>query len=106
MVDYLKTFDKTTKALKCLEKDCMVCAAEKGGPCRKSNIVYKISCKECLANKIMANYFGETNFNGYTRGKQHIEKYMSKNKETMEKSAMRKHAKEVHNNFIIRKLSN
>ena len=82
MVDYLKTFDKTTRSSKCMEKDCMVCKSEKGGPCRKSNIVYKISCKECLAEKIMANYFGEFNFNGFTRGKQHFEKYMSENKET------------------------
>ena len=82
MVDYLKRFDKTNKPTKCMEEDCMVCIAEKGGPCRKSNIVYKISCKECLANKILANYFGESNFNEFTRGKQHLEKYRSKNKET------------------------
>ena len=52
-------------------------------------------------NFFLANYFGESNFNGYTRGKWHIEKYKSKNKETMEKSALRKHAKEVHNNRNI-----
>ena len=63
----------------------------------KSNIVYKISCKECLAEKIMANYFGESNFNGFTRGKRHLENDQSQNKETMEKSAMRRHDKEVHN---------
>ena len=70
---------------------------------------FLISCKECLANKILANYYGESNFNGYTRGKQHLEKYMSKNKNTMEKSAMRKHAKEVYENRdveYLRKVAN
>ena len=43
-----------------------------------------------------SNYYGESNFNRYTRGVQHIEKYRSKNKTTQEKSALRRHAKEVH----------
>ena len=45
MIDYLKSFDKSTRAAKCMEEDCLVCKAEKGGPCRKYNIVYKLSCK-------------------------------------------------------------
>ena len=58
--------------------------------------MYRISCKECEKKKLKANYYGETCFNGYTRGLQHIEKYRSTNKDTQEKSAMRIHAKEVH----------
>ena len=64
--------------------------------CRTPNIVYKISCKECEKSGIKANYYGETSFNGYTRGVQHAEKYRSKNKNTQEKSALRCHAKEQH----------
>ena len=47
--------------------------------------------------KIKSNYYGETSFNGYTRGVQHQNNYRSKNKDVQEKSAMRKHAKNVHN---------
>ena len=65
--------------------------------CRIPNIVYKISCKECAKHGLKANYYGESSFNGYTRGKQHVEKYRSQNKSTQEKSAMRIHAKEQHN---------
>ena len=56
MVDYLKRVDKRNRASKCMEDDCMVCIAEKGSPCGKSNIVYKISCKECLSKKILTTY--------------------------------------------------
>ena len=61
------------------------------------NIVYKIACKECLIKDKKANYYGESHFNGYTRGKQHLSNYRSTNKDTQEKSAMRRHAKKVHN---------
>ena len=57
---------------------------------------YKISCKECEKYGLKANYYGVTSFNGYTRGVQHAEKYRSKNKNTQEKSALRCHAKEQH----------
>ena len=36
-------------------------------------------------NKKTANYYGDTHFNAYTRGKQHLEKYKSSNKNTQEK---------------------
>ena len=46
--------------------------------------------------KVKAKYYGETNFNGYTRSVQHQTKYRSKSKKTQEKSALRVHAKEYH----------
>ena len=98
LIDYLKGFDKTRKTEKCYENDCLVCVAEKGGNCRKPNIVYKITCKECIIRNKKGNYYGESHFNGFTRGKQHLSNYKSKNKDTQEKSAMRRHAKEIHNN--------
>ena len=58
--------------------------------------MYKISCKECAKQNKKANYYGESNFNGYTRGKQHLDNYQSNCTTTQEKSAMRRHAKEVH----------
>ena len=64
--------------------------------CRTPNIVYKITCKECEKYGLKAHYFGESSFNGYTRGTQHANNYRSKNKNTQEKSALRTHAKEQH----------
>ena len=96
LIDYLKGFDKTRKLDKCSEPDCLICQTDKGGNCRKPNLVYKITCKECQQNNKKANYYGESNFNGYTRGKQHLENYKSNCQTTQEKSAMRRHAKEVH----------
>ena len=64
--------------------------------CRTPNIVYKITCKECEKYGLKAHYFGESSFNGYTRGVQHLDKYKSKNKNTQEKSPLRIHAKEHH----------
>ena len=74
----------------------MTCKAEKSGNCRKPDIVYRIKCKKCEMKKLKSHYYGESNFNAYTRGKQHLENYRSNCETTQEKSAMRKHAKEVH----------
>ena len=52
--------------------------------------------------KKSANYYGDTHFNAYTRGKQHMTKYRSTNKNTQEDSALRKHAKEVHNDKQVK----
>ena len=95
---YLKKYDKTDAKKPCLEKDCMICtnATKMTRKCRTPNIVYKIACKECEKFGLKAQYFGESSFNGYTRGGQHAEKYRSKNKSTQEKSALRMHAKEHH----------
>ena len=93
---YLGKFDKTKSAELCTEKDCLICtnSTKLTRKCRTPNIVYKISCQECAKNGIKSNYYGESNFNGYTRGLQHVEKYRSTNKNTQEKSALRRHAKE------------
>ena len=88
----------------CDEKDCLICqnTTKTTRKCRIPSIVYKISCQECEKEKIKANYYGETSFNGYTRGVQHQQKYRSKNKNTQEKSALRRHAKEVHNDKNVK----
>ena len=96
---YLRKFDKTTNKGPCQELDCMICqhTTKNVRQCRIPNLVYKISCKECEKSGKKANYYGESNFNGYTRGTQHMENYRSKTKSVQEKSAMRRHAKECHN---------
>ena len=96
---YLKKFDKTQPEAPCTEKDCLICtnSTKIARKCRTPNIVYKISCIECAKNGIKSNYYGESSFNGYTRGAQHVQNYRSKDKNTQEKSALRKHAQEQHN---------
>ena len=98
LIDYIKSSDKTNEKPKCGDESCIMCETDtKGGrKCRKSDIVYEITCEECKKAKKRARYFGETHFNAYTRGKQHLEKYNSNNENTQEKSALRKHAKDVH----------
>ena len=104
LIDYMKSFDKSHENLKCEEKDCLACGngKEGEGKCRKHDIVYKIACLECKAIKKSANYFGDTHFNAYTRGKQHLENYHSSNAKTQEDSALRRHAKEVHNDKKVK----
>ena len=100
---YLKKYDKSSNSQPCEEKDCMICAntTKMKRTCRIPNIVYKITCKECEKFGKKAHYYGESSFNGYTRGVQHAEKYRSQNKKTQEKSALRMHAREHHNDKKI-----
>ena len=95
---YLKKYDQTSTSQPCKEKDCMICTntTKMSRKCRIPNIVYKISCKECEKSGKKSHYYGETSFNGYTRGVQHYNNYRSQNKNTQEKSALRIHAKEQH----------
>ena len=67
---YLRKYDKTNTKGSCQEKDCMVCQnmTTKSRQCRIPSVVYKISCKECENEGKTANYYGESSFNGYTRG--------------------------------------
>ena len=94
----MKSYDKTKIKGPCEEKDCLICKHSKKmtRKCRIPSIVYQITCIECEKKKVKSKYYGETHFNGYTRGVQHQNNYRSKSKKTQEKSALRKHAKEFH----------
>ena len=95
---YMKKFDKTKTKGPCEEKDCLICqhTTKMTRKCRVPSIVYQITCIECEKKNVKSKYYGETSFNGYTRGVQHQNSYRSKSKKTQEKSALRRHAKEVH----------
>mgnify|MGYP003329043163 CR=1 FL=1 len=67
----------------------------------RKDIIWWASEERCVwynnpVTKKKARYFGESHFNAYTRGKQHLDKYNSNNANTQEKSALRRHSKEVH----------
>ena len=63
----------------CEDKDkCMICKNENGrGMCRRTGVTYEVECKECGER-----YIGETSRNGYTRGREHMEDIVRKNKES------------------------
>ena len=60
----------------------------KGGPCRKSNVLYEFTCQQCPAV-----YIGETARNLYSRGREHNSNYQKRQQE----SFMQKHQLEAHN---------
>ena len=69
----------------------MVGNTEKGGDCRKNEILYVIECRECKNQ-----YPGETSRNAHTRSIEHIEESESKNEEVKEKSVLLRHMNEKH----------
>ena len=65
----------------CGREDCMVCTTGGKGNCSKENASYTISCTEDCQEK--DQYQGETGFNTYSRGVEHIEKYNNNNPKSM-----------------------
>ena len=59
----------------CQRNDCLVCAQEGGGDCRKRNILYKTTCVQCKGTDKEASYIGESARSGYERGRDHQEDY-------------------------------
>ena len=83
----LQKSDPLGKAKKCHNKEeCMICM-NGGKSCRKEGITYEIECEEC-GDK----YIGESARNGYTRGREHLNEYKNKSKN----SVLLRHAGEKH----------
>ena len=59
----------------CEREDCFPCMGEKGrgGNCQQENVVYRISCLECGARQVKAEYTGESSRTAYLRGREHLE---------------------------------
>ena len=81
------------KQEKCGKNDCFPCITGGKGNCQKESITYKINCDDqtCTHHNI---YNGETSYNGYTRGREHLEDLAKKNA----KCALWRHCVEMHNN--------
>ena len=77
----------------CQSGDCVACkdGRGRGGPCRKSSVLYEYTCQQCPAEG-QAVYLGETARNLYSRGREHGSNYQRGNQE----SFMRKHQQEMH----------
>ena len=60
------------------EEKCLICRHGGGrGMCRKTGVTYEVGCKKCGGR-----YIGETSRNGFTRGREHMEGIVKKNKES------------------------
>ena len=75
---------------------CLVCNTDKGGDCRKKEVVYEITCKTCKP-KMIYGYDGQTGRNAYTRGKEHVDSEKATKPSEQEKSMMWRHQQSVHN---------
>ena len=60
----------------CGRADCFPCKGGEGGTCWREGVTYTLFCVEC--GEELAAYFGESGRNGFTRGKERIEKYNAK----------------------------
>ena len=78
----------------CLDQDCLPCRIEPGmgGNCRRSGVQYQLRCRLCPEEDVC--YIGETSRNLYTRGKEHMEKYRSRQRR--DDSFIQKHQIEKH----------
>ena len=85
--------DKT----RCKDPDCIMGNTQNGGNCRKNEVVYKITCKEC-----QDTYIGETARNGHSRGLEHSKDSKSENSEEKEKSVLLRHMTEKHGGKVIK----
>ena len=58
---------------RCEREDCFMClSSEKEvGKCRKSNVVYHITCRLCEGKGEKVQYWGESSRSGYLRGREH-----------------------------------
>ena len=91
--DALMATNKTER-VRCEKPDCLICKTEKGGDCRKKEIVYQLKCKTCNSEVM---YTGETGRNGYTRGREHLRRAASSDPDQLEKSVIWRHELLAHN---------
>ena len=63
----------------CGRADCFPCKGGEGGSCWREGITYTLFCVEC--GEELAAYFGESGRNGFSRGKEHSEKYNAKDED-------------------------
>ena len=90
----LKQFIQKTDPFKpqtCMKDDCFPCKSNGKGDCLKESITYRIECQNqtCTERNI---YNGETAYNGYTRGGEHINDLRNKN----ERCCLWRHCLELH----------
>ena len=78
----------------CGREECLMCASSEKdiGRCRKTNIVYKITCRLCREKGKKMEYWGESSRSGYLRGKEHKKAL----EQLSDSSHMARHMKAAH----------
>ena len=86
-------------------KDCFICTTTGRGNCMSSGVVYHIECNYAHEEGTYV-YRGRTMKNGYSRGKEHLDKYRMKHKD----SVLWKHCLEKHDgqnqSFLMKVIDN
>ena len=78
----------------CQRDGCLVCwsGQERGGDCRRRNVVYRTSCLACRANGKESSYYGESSRTAFERGLEHARDFLT----NQEDSHMYNHYVEEH----------
>ena len=90
-IEVFRQHNKQPKWAPCNEPKCMVGNTKNGGNCRKNEVVYVITCKECGDR-----YTGETARNAHTRSIEHMNDAESNNEEEKARSVLLRHMNEKH----------
>ena len=75
----------------CGRAQCLVCTTGGEGNCNAESITYDLLCKRADCNRKNV-YRGESSYNAFTRGKEHISDLRAKN----QKSVLWRHCREIH----------
>ena len=77
----------------CTDPNCVACkgGGGRGGNCRRGNVQYQMECQQCPEGD-KSVYIGETSRNLFTRGKEHMSKYVNQK----EDSFILRHQEERH----------
>ena len=75
----------------CGRNDCFVCTTYGQGNCNTESVTYRIDCSGGECEKDI--YKGETNYNGYTRGKEHMSRFAARD---VSNSPLWRHCLEQH----------
>jgi hypothetical protein len=76
----------------CSRTTCGICIGENKGKCSEYGVTYEVSCVNCLKEKVIAKYIGETGRNGFSRKLEHDQAIQSKQMN----NALAKHCKIQH----------
>ena len=66
----------------CGRDNCLLCISQSGTDekphsCKKRNVVYQTTCRQCKSDGREATYFGESSRSAFERGSEHLDSYAS-----------------------------
>ena len=82
---------------RCGRPTCFPCQTDDGGNCWREGVTYSLVCEEC--GQGVAEYFGESGRNGFTRGEEHLANKLAVDEN---KSVLKLHSNHHHNGADVR----